>query len=214
MSCFVAPIQGGNPLREIFPLTLDRMAALQSVGLSEMLTMLPAKSLDKLQVPATQHVGAVLRTDGAPFYLTTVAPEFPNLANPVGHWWGAFFAPFGVADVVGTVEGVLAAPGALPTSLRVRARLLPDPGQNPVVYTAGRKPMADVEWEVRGNQATRPNKAALIGSVTVHDAGPHRAEDIRRCVALHAPQRAFGEARAIVAMQCGVAAACLLEAIC
>lgn len=214
MSCMIAPIQGGNPQHEIFPLPLDRMAALQSTGLAEMLHLLRVKALADLGMPGIQHVGAALKPDGRPFYLTTVAPEFANMANPVGKWWGAFFAPFGVADVVGTVEGELVGPGALPTKLLVKARLVLDGGQNPAPVSPGRSALVEVEWEIRGNQATRPNKAALIGSISIKNPGPHLAEDIRRCVALHAPQRAFGEPRAIVAMQCGIAAACMLEAIC
>ena len=85
---------------------------------------------------------------------------------------------------------------------------------NPPKLHLGRIPLVSVDWEIRGNQGTRPNKASLIGSVTINDPGPHDPDDIRRCVALHAPLRCFGEPRAIVAMQCGVAAACLLEAIC
>ena len=214
MSCMIAPIQGGNPQREIFPLAVDRMQDLHGMGLAEMLQALGVPGLNALARNPTQHVGAALKPDGTPFYLTTVAPEFEDMANPTGKWQGAFFAPFGVADVVGTVEGELLSPGALPTSLRVKARLLRDPGDNPSKAAPGRKALVDVEWEVSGSQATRPNKAALIGSIRINDPGPHLADDIRRCVALHAPQRVFGEPRAIVAMQCGVAVASMLEAIC
>jgi len=214
MSCMIAPIQGGEPGREIFPIPVADLADLQSMGAREILGLLRVKALKELPADASQHVGAALKPDGRAFYLTTIAPEFGPTKDPVGQWRGGFFAPFGIGDIVGMVEGELAKPGALPTSIKVKARLLLDAGGNPRRAVRGRAPYISVDWEVRGSQATRPNKASLIGSVTVNDAGPHDPADIRRCVALHAPQRVFGEPRAIIAMQCGVAAACLLEAIC
>jgi hypothetical protein len=214
MSCYVAPLQGGDPRREIFPVSVDLMARLHSMGMAEICGLLGVKLLSELPLGAAQHVGAALKPDGTPFYLTTIAPDFGTTANPVGAWRGGFFAPFGVGDIVGTVEGDLVGPGALPTTIKVKARLLLDAGGNPPKLAGARVAYISVDWEMHGNQATRPNKAALIGSVTINDPGPHDAADIRRCVALHAPQRSFGEPRAIVAMQCGVAAACLLEAIC
>lgn len=214
MSCFIEFLSGGDPRREIFPLPLDRLDNLLSIGKSEILAMLGVAEISELALNASQFVGAALKPDGSPFYLTTIAPDFGRVKDPVGAWRGGFFAPFGVGDVVGIVEGELFAPGALPTSLNVKARLLLDAGGNPATYTQGRTPHVSVDWVVRGNQATRATKSAIIQSVTIHDPGPHEAADIRRCVALHAPQRSFGEVRAIIAMQCGVAAACLLEAIC
>lgn len=213
MSCYISALQGGDPRREIFPLRGDRMDELQAVGMKAMLALLDVKAMKRLPFNSSFHVGAALKPDGSPFYLATIAPDFGNAADPVGAWRGAFFAPFGVADVVGTVEGELSAPGEQPTRIVVKARLFLDAGGKSLSAIA-RKAVVSVDWEVRGNQATRPNKAALIGSVTVNEAGPHEASDLRRCVALHAPQRGSGEARAIVAMQCGVAAACLMEAIC
>jgi hypothetical protein len=214
MSCMIEFLPGGDPRREIFPLSLDRIDNLESVGRSEILAMLGVGGIEQLAFDASQFIGAALKPDGTAFYLTTIAPDFGRTKDPVGSWRGGFFAPFGVGDVVGIVEGELLSPGALPTSLNVKARLLLDAGGNPAVYESGRTPHVSVDWVVRGNQATRANKSSIIQSVTIHDAGPHDAADIRRCVALHAPQRSFGEVRAVIAMQCGVAAACLLEAIC
>ncbi len=214
MSCLVSALQGGDPRREIFPLPVATMAYLQSMGMAEMGSLLGVQGLHELPRNAAQHIGAALKPDGTAFYLTTIAPDFGPTADPVGHWRGAFFAHFGIGDVVGSVECDLADPGALPTRIRVQSRLLLDAGGNPPTQVLGRTAFISVDWEVMGNQATRANKASLIASVTVRDPGPHDPADIRRCVALHAPQRGFGEPRAIVAMQCGVAAACLLEAIC
>lgn len=214
MSCMFAPGAGGSA-PEIFPIEIDRLNDLQAHGLAHILDRLGKPSLAHMDLKTTQFVGVALRTDGRPFYLTTVAPlDLGVENNPVGNWSGGFFAPFGVADVVGTVEGCLAAPGALPTSFKVTAQLLLDAGGNPGTPDPRRKPHVSVEWEVIGNQATRANKSALISSINIIDPGPHDPADIRRCIALHAPARCFGLVRAVVAMQCGVAAACLVEAIC
>jgi hypothetical protein len=191
----IALLQGGDPTREIFPISTDQAADLQATGAAEMLYLLGVQALGELLFKPTQYVGAALKPDGSAFYLTTIAPDW-------------------VGDIVGTVEGDLASPGKKPTSIKVKARLLLDQGGDGLTQARGRGVQASVDWEVAGSQATRPNKASLIRSVTIHDPGPHDRDDIRRCVALHAPQRSFGEARAIIAMQCGVAAACLLEAIC
>lgn len=214
MSCMIAMLQGGSPAREIFPISIDQVTDLQNTGASAIFRLLGVKGLADLAMSPTQYVGAALRPDGSPFYLTTIAPDLGRSADPVGRWRGGFFAPFGVADVVGVVEGDLAAPGKMPTSIQVQARLMLDVGGESLNVDPGRSARVSVDWEVHGNQATRPNKAAIISYVKVIDPGPHLPDDIRRCVALHAPQRSFGEARAIVAMQCGVAAACMLEAIC
>ena len=216
MSCMVAMLQGGSPQREIFPIETGSMDDIKSIGLREMQLMLGVSLLSELPQNAVQYVGAALRPDGSPFYLSTIASGFANLANPLGDWRGAFFAPFGIGDIIGTVEGCLQQPGSLPTSITVKARLLVDNGGLPAfVENRDRaNPRVSVDWVISGNQATRPNKSSLIHSVTIHQPGPHDPADIRRCIALHAPQRCFGEPRAIVAMQCGVAAAGLLEAIC
>jgi len=115
---------------------------------------------------------------------------------------------------VGTVVAAPLAAGSMSRSISVKARLLLDERGNPAVFTPGRAVHASVDWEMRGTQATRANKAALMVSVTIGNPGPHDPGDIRRCVALHAPQRSFRLPQSIVAMQCGVAAAALLEAIC
>jgi hypothetical protein len=196
MSCMIALLQGGKP--EIFPIPIADMEALIAAGAQAFAVTL-GRQPSSLAPPASQYVGAALLPDGNPFYLTTLAPELaPSLAAP---WQGAFYAPFGIGDIVGSVSGD---PGATAVStLKVDAKLLVE----------GNEEVA-ANWVVRGTKLTTPNKAALIGPITISRHGPHQAEDIRRCIALHAPQRVFGEPRAVVAMQCGVAAACLLEAIC
>lgn len=213
MSCYFAAGQGGWP-PEIFPIHAQRMDDLRSQGLAEMLSCLGKSAIGELPLDCKQFVGAALKPDGTAFYLTTIAPELGREENPQGHWFGSFFAPFGVGDIVGTVEADILAPGALPVVMKVKAHLLPDAGGNPATLQLGRTPIVSVEWEVSGNQATRPNKGALIKCVTIHNPGPHDSADIRKCIALHAPQRCFGMTQGVVAMQCGVAAACLLEAIC
>jgi hypothetical protein len=193
MSCLIANLQGGNP--EIFPINALDMRRLQEGGMNEM-----AKHVrPDVTAPSNhQHVGAALRPDRSPFYLTTLAPELaPSLTH---RWLGGFFAPFGVGDIVGSVQGDPTGPL---TSIVVKAQLSIDGKEH-----------VRVEWEVVGSQITTPNKSALIKTVSIPNPGPHDPNDIRRCIALHAPQRVFGEPRAIIAMQCGVAAACLIEAIC
>lgn len=212
MSCMIAQISGGNPTREMFPVLLVRMEQLQKVGASAM-TELLRRSGTKQSDSAVQYIGAALKPDGTPFYLTTLAPPMHG-SDFVGRWAGAFFAPFGVANLVGVVEAeVKEAHG--PISLRTKAALVRDAGGNPPKddFDVG-KPYVSAEWEVQGSQATRLNKSALIGAVNIIDPGPHDPADMRRCIMLHAPQRCFGEPSAVIAMQCGVAAACLIESIC
>ncbi|MGH7103433.1 MAG: hypothetical protein ACREFJ_13655 [Acetobacteraceae bacterium] len=194
MSCMIAFLQGGIP--EIFPVPIELMRALETEGLRAMTEMI---DLPHGAPAVQQYIGSALKPDRSPFHLTTLAPQLaPSLD---ARWRGAFFAPFGIGDILGTVEGD---PGKAPfVTLAVKARLL-----------VGGEEHAAVEWEVIGTQITTLNKAALIRNVNILNHGPHDSSDIRRCVALHAPQRVFGEPRAIVAMQCGVAAACLIEAIC
>ncbi len=213
MSCMISMLAGGEPRREIFPLPLAQVKKLQADGLAAMLSMLGVAQLKDLPLKAEQYVGAALRTDGTAFYLTTLAPpDVGRAKNPEGRWRGAFFAPFGIGNIVGVVDGDLRR--SAPTSMKVMARLFADPGDDQPETAQRPAPLVSVDWEVLGNQATRPNKASLIGGITIHQPGPHDPADIRRCIALHAPQRCFGEVAAVVAMQCGVAAACLLEAIC
>lgn len=214
MSCLIAAPAGGDPRREIFPMSLELFDILRQEGRNTILQMMQSAGSNAKPEPVVQHIGAALMPDGSAFYLTTIAPDFGMQTDPVGDWAGGFFAHFGVGDVVGSVQGKLASPGAMPTTIAVKARLLLDPGGNPPAPSFDRTTHVSVDWVIRGNQATRTNKAAMIDTVTIHAPGPHDRGDIRRCVALHAPQRCFGVPRAIVAMQCGVAAACLIEAIC
>lgn len=195
MSCMIAPLPGGIP--EIFPAPMDLMHKLEAEGLQQMRAMI--KSLGA-EGEGAQYIGSALKPDRSPFYLTTLLS--PAGASPDLRWWGAFFAPFGIGEVLGTVASSPETGDFV--TLAVSTRLRVDGDEERVV----------VEWEVSGSQVTKVNKAALIKSVNVRNAGPHLDTDIRRCVALHAPQRVFGEPSAIIAMQCGVAAACLIEAIC
>ena len=151
-----------------------------------------------LTPPVKQHIGAALRADGTPFYLSTLAPELAAALE--APWQGAFYAQFGVGDVVGKVMGD---PTQSMASVTVSARLL----------VAGKEHVS-AEWEVIGSKISTPSKMAMIRSIKIAAPGPHDLNDIRRCIALHAPQRVFGEAKALIAMQCGVAVACLIEAIC
>jgi len=214
MSCMFAPIPGGSP-PQIFPIEDCRMDGLLKFGRAEILEMLKKKSIEDVGAGCKQFIGAGLRTDGTPFYMTTIAPkDIGREEDPEGYWCGGFYAPFGVADVVGKVECTLVK--RAPIEVHVTAMLLPDPGGNPLAPVApgSRSSIVEVEWTVHGNQATRANKGALIKLVKVIKQGPHNPDDIKRCVALHAPQHCFGFSQSVVAMQCGVAAACLVEAIC
>lgn len=199
MTCIIASIQGGNP--EIFPIPVDAHHDLEQGGRLAMAAALGMEANDvvRMEPRVEQFIGSALRPDGSAFYLTTLAPKIDDcITNP---WRAAFFSPFGIGDIAGTVTGTPTERQI--TTLTVDARLSVE-GETRV----------SVSWSVIGSQRTAPNKSALINSIRIIEAGPHHAEDIRRCIALHGPQRIFGEPRAIVAMQCGVAAACLLEAIC
>ena len=83
MSCFIEFLPGGDPRREIFPLALDRIDNLQSVGKSEILAMLGVAEINELALNASQYIGAALKPDGTPFYLTTIAPDFGRTKDPV-----------------------------------------------------------------------------------------------------------------------------------
>lgn len=199
MSCMIAHLPGGSP--EIFPIPIDAMEQLREAGL-EATYGLGLKKKDTRK--GYEHIGAAKRTDGTPFYLWISAPNLE--IGQTKPWVGAFFAPFGIGNVVGLVlgdPGIESRDQYAITKLSVKAEL----------QVCGERRVA-ASWAVVGSQLTVPNKSAMIESVEVTDAGPHHLDDIRRCIALHAPQRALGEPRAIVSMQCGVAAACLIEAIC
>jgi hypothetical protein len=187
MSCMLKFSAGGVP--EIFPILATDMLHLQSTGEAMMAPLVAER-----QSPT--FIGTALKPDRTPFYLCTIVPASADRAS--AKWNGAFFAPFGVGDVVGSVE---VNPEVL--SISVKARLM-----------ANGEELVSAEWEIIGTSTNTANNAALIRSVTITNPGWHDPADVRRCVALHAPQRVFGEPKAVVAMQCGVAAACLIEAIC
>lgn len=195
MSCMIQRLQGGTP--EIFPISARDINQLRSDGARAMSSFTGDRSITDLGDDDV-FVGVALKPDGSPFYLCIIGPSLEDGQSE--EWKGAFYAPFGVGEVVGSVNGN---PDMKLASLSIKAQLL--------VQSEAR---VRAEWVVNGSQQTRPNKAALIQSVTISNPGPHRAEDIHRCIALHAPQRALGEPRAITAMQCGVAVAALIEAIC
>jgi hypothetical protein len=186
MSCMMKRGLGGTP--EIFPISAADMLSLQNSAREQMAPLVAGES--------PVFVGTALKPDGTPFYLCTMVPDSARAGST--QWKGAFFAPFGVGDVIGSVEGY---PNV--ASISVKARLM-----------ARSDELVSAEWEVIGTVADTVNNSALIRSIRVINAGPHDSGDVRRCIALHAPQCVFGEAVAVVAMQCGVAAACLIEAIC
>jgi hypothetical protein len=158
--------------------------------------------LKALAPPLQQYVGFTRRTDGEPFYLTTLAPvSFESVKKAA--WSGAFYAPLGYGHVIGTVE--CEASSGVTAYFFVKARLF-----------VGAAETVAANWRVLGpDQSVSPgNLAALIDRVQITRPGPHDAADMRRCIALHAPAAAWGEPRGLVAQQCGVAVACLIEAIC
>lgn len=192
MSCYIAPLAGGTP--EIFPMPHSRLQELMQAGETAMVAALGRNLAEQ----AVRYVGAARKPDGTPFYLTTIAPGGDH--NPAEGWTGAFFAPFGFGAVSGTVR-------AAPEAEQVMRVIV---GAKLIVQG---KEHAAAEWTIYGSQHTTANKAVIIESVAITNPGPHAPEDMRRCIALHAP-RVLGEPRAIVALQCGVAVACLVEAIC
>lgn len=196
MTCMIAPLPGGQP--GIFPIPHDLFDRLRNDG---------SKAARDLGVGGAElenfFIGATTRADGAPFYLFITAPDLKT--GQEKQWQGAFFAPFGVGEIHGLVKAV---PGNKSdefamSKLDVTAKLVVEG-----------KTHAEASWQLIGSQHSLPNKSALIQNVDVTNAGPHEAEDIRRCIALHAPQMALGEPRALVSMQCGVAVSALIEAIC
>jgi hypothetical protein len=176
------------------------MDALRADGLAAIHALYP--SLAQATAPAIeQFVGAGIRPDGRPFYLTIVAPDAALQKDAA--WSGAFFAPCGFFHVAGSVEG---RPYAADSSLlAVSAALILD----------GRETVA-ARWSVIGPSAsvTAQNNEAMIQDITIAAKGPHDERDIRSCIARHAPLCAWGVPRTVVAAQCGVALACLIEAVC
>lgn len=198
MTCMIAPLPGGTP--EIWPLAAADMLQLRDNGKDTARSMgfVDADFVDR------EFLGAANRADGSPFYLWITAPKLEDgQSNP---WKGAFYAPFGVGYVWGFVDvvpGVKESDMFAISTLDVDAKLI----------VRGNEQVA-ASWRVIGSQLSEPNKAALIDTIQITNSGPHNSDDIRRCIALHAPQRALGEPNALVSMQCGVAVAALVEAIC
>ncbi len=198
MSCMIAPLPGGSP--EIFPLPCSDFDKLRAAGQAAAAAM----GLDQSCFEQGEFLGAAMRTDGRPFYLWATAPDLAR--GEAESWQGGFWAPFGVGEVRGRLDvspGLEAKDSFAITTMKVRAEL-----------TVRGETTVAAAWSVIGSQHTVPNKSAMIESVQITKAGPHDMEDMRRCIALHAPQRALGEPRAMVSMQAGVAANCLIEAIC
>lgn len=198
MSCmFVAP---SGDCDDPGPLPLGAIDELSRTGLDVMQYLLGAPP-EKLKPPAAQFTGAAKRTDGKLFYLSIVAPEFK--AGPDAAWSGAFYAPFGHFHVAGSVKG--AAAGKEAVTLSVAAKLV-----------LGSKDLVAADWTVLGPKSDLrpPNRSCLIKAIKVTESGPHDKRDIRMCIARHAPERAWGEPKTVVASQCAVAVACLVEAIC
>jgi len=200
MSCMLVPTQGGAS--EIFPIDAGGLNALQSQGTNAILSALHAAGfIPSLFLPANMQVrmGAGLRPDRSAIYMVTLVPDpSPAVTSP---WHGAFFSPFGIGEIVGTISGH--PDGGSLLTITVAAKL-----------NVGGSEQVAAEWSVLGSADVQRNGAALIQSINISNPGPHYQDDIRRCIALHAPQRAFGDPGAITAMQCGVAAAALIEAIC
>ena len=203
MSCILVPIPGGPG--GSFPLSLPIMQDLIAAGGAAMAGELGI-DLKALKPPLEQYVGFSRRPDGEPFYLTTLAPmSFDSIKKDTKtvEWSGAFYVPLGYGHVIGTV--VSEAGSGTTAYFSVKAKL----------YVGSTETVA-ANWRVLGPDQSVPqrNLAALINRVEVTRPGPHDAADMRRCIALHAPAAAWGEPRGLVAQQCGVAVACLIEAIC
>ena len=197
MSCMFLP-DGCGPLT-IQPVPPRMMDALRADGLAQINALYP--SLAQAKPPVEQYIGASVRPDSRPFYLTIVAPD-ATLAKDAA-WVGAFYAPFGFFHVAGSVEGKPIS--AESSSLTVDAALVLD----------GKETVA-AQWTVIGPNAgvTTSNNEAMIQSISIRAKGPHDERDIRSCIARHAALNAWGEPKAVIARQCGVALACLIEAVC
>jgi hypothetical protein len=196
MSCMIAPPAGHGGLEDL-PLSLDALDSLSRTGLEVMTKLLEGR--EQTRLPLQQFTGAASRPDHRLFYLTILAPE---QAGPDG-WKGAFYAPFGHFHICGTVQGAATDRGSV--SLTAETRLV-----------VGGRDLVTANWTVVGpdERQSAPNHACLLESIEIGRSGPHVEEDIRRCIARHAPERASGTPKAVVTFQCAVAAACLIEAIC
>lgn len=197
MSCMFLPGgDAGSP--EIRPLPFKALADLQAEGLRALHAAFP--QLAQAKPPLEQFVGAAVRPDSRPFYLTVLAPA-DAAASP--QWRGGFYAPFGFFHVRGSLEGRPYSASA--SLLEVSASLVLED-----------KEIASAQWTVIGpNAGAAPQNAeAMIQSIRVATSGPHAPADVRGCIARHAPLSSWGEPRAVTARQCGVALACLVEAVC
>jgi hypothetical protein len=206
MSCMsIAPRGGCLPdgCVPTVPVEWAELEQLQRDGL-RLIELALNSPLNRLPVPATQFVGSSLRPDCCPFYLSTAAPRDP-FPGSGPNWRGGFFAPFGYGHVVGTLDFDIPSEQSPVATIVVAAQFV----VLDQVHVAA-------NWRVSGPapNTTPLNAIAVIDAINVVSAGPHREEDIRRCIALHAPQRVWGEPRVMVAAQCGVAVACLIEAVC
>ena len=197
MSCmFLPPDCGTQSIQPILPKSMD---ALRADGLAAIHALNP--SLAQATPAVEQFVGASVRPDGRPYYLTVVAPEATLQKD--ASWSGAFYAPCGYFHIAGSVEG---GPYTADSSLlKVSASL----------YLAEKETVA-AQWTVIGPNANivAQNNEAMIQDITITAKGPHDERDIRSCIARHAPLYAWGVPRTVVASQCGVALACLVEAVC
>lgn len=197
MSCMFLPGgDAGSP--EIRPLPFRALADLQAEGLRTLNGAFP--QLAQAKPPLEQFVGAAVRPDSRPFYLTVVAPADAPDGLP---WRGGFYAPFGFFHVRGALEGRPYSASA--SLLEVTAALVLED-----------KEIGSAEWTVIGphSAAAPQNSEAMIQSIKVASAGPHAPADVRACIARHAPLSSWGEPQAVAARQCGVAVACLVEAVC
>ena len=197
MSCmFLPPDCGTQSIQPIAPRAMD---ALRADGLATLNALYP--SLVQATPAIEEFVGASIRPDGRPFYLTVMAPEAALEKDAA--WTGAFYAPGGFFHVAGSVEGRPHTAGS--SLLTVSAAL----------FVAEKEAVA-AQWSVIGPNAgvDAQNNEAMIQDIAITARGPHDERDIRSCIARHAPLLAWGLPRTVVASQCGVALACLVEAVC
>ena len=206
MSCMLLPPGGGgNPCPpDCLPIGTDEMDELRHTGWRWITQQLGIDG-GKSDAPVRQYLGTVRRTDGLPFYATLAAPPCED-EQPPEDWRGAFYAPFGFFRLVGTLRG---RPGEENRYLLEVDAWLEAEGRSGAAMTAARWVIAGPHPKVRA-----PNRAALLQSIEIRSSGPHDDSDLRSCIALHAPNAVWGDPRSVVAQQCGVAAACLIEAVC
>jgi hypothetical protein len=216
MSCYFVPPTGGPA--KIFPLLFAELQTIYTDGGDAMAEALRI-DLKKLKPPQERFIGVSYRPDGEPFYVATIAPfSFEAVFNK--EWSGAFYVPLRYGRLVGTVKGEK--PGAGSSAyFAVDAKLyVGDKKATKVAIAAnwrvlGPRPFErGEEAEQQDRKANPGNLMALIDRVEITKSGAHKEDDMRRCIALHAPAAAWGEPKGLVAQQCGVAVAGLIEAIC